>query len=218
VSAILRAREKRAVFDLEHLLALSDAPSLPLVVSERTLYLLENLSLTDITDASRFSSTPVEDNLYMAVDEEDVDEYALFLDVMHQAQLEILETMATDFSFGLMQDIPVSHNIIWARYAVIGNWVFVNAKTTISTAGVSGQPLYIWNWPEELEPADNGDSVLMGVGSFYGGVSLYNLEIFSVYGQDLKVFGVDQGLLLGSNPALAVKSGDVIRLNLAYEI
>jgi len=91
MGAILRAREKRAVFDLEHLLALSDAPGLPLLVSERTLYLLENLAITDITDASRFSLGPVEDNFYMTVDEEDEEEYALFLDVLHQAQLEILE-------------------------------------------------------------------------------------------------------------------------------
>jgi len=98
----------RATFDLEHLLALSDVPGLPLLVSERTLYLLENLAITDITDASRFSLGPVEAGFYMAVDDEDVAEYAFFLDVMHQAQLEILEVEQMFYgieSTGYLQDL-----------------------------------------------------------------------------------------------------------------
>lgn len=89
----------KANFDLEHLAGLSDAPSLLLVVSERTLYLLENLSALDVGDHRRYAVEYAAQE-YQPVAESDP-EFNLYKDVRDLAQLEILEVGAMGDFYGI---------------------------------------------------------------------------------------------------------------------
>jgi len=87
----VQAYKTRAVWDLEHLATLSDAPSLVLVVSERTSYILHNLAEADICDPMRYALSHPVSQLYLPVCDMDGDPWELYLDAEHQAGLEILE-------------------------------------------------------------------------------------------------------------------------------
>lgn len=78
-----------AVFDLEHLATLSDAPSLSLLVSEQTKYLLNNLILRDIQDDSRYA-TEIFESGYVPVRETDKD-WLFYKAIVARAALEMAE-------------------------------------------------------------------------------------------------------------------------------
>lgn len=90
----------KANFDLGHLAGLSDAPSLLLVVSERTLYLLENLSALDVGDMWRYAVDYAEQQ-YQPLTESD-SEFNLYEDVRDLAQLEILEVGTLTDIYGIV--------------------------------------------------------------------------------------------------------------------
>jgi hypothetical protein len=79
-----------AIHDLEHLSLLSDAPDLPLYVSERSLYILQNLVDREATWASRYAVALVNGG-YNRVEEEDA-EYALYLACVERLQEEVIQT------------------------------------------------------------------------------------------------------------------------------
>jgi hypothetical protein len=82
---------RKAIFDLAHLTGLSDEPSRALFVSPRTLYLLQNLVTSDVTDPRRYAIQFYDYGQYEIVTEEDEEDYALFLAVANQAQLEVID-------------------------------------------------------------------------------------------------------------------------------
>ena len=82
---------RKAIFDLAHLNGLSDAPGRALFVSPRTLYLLQNLVTSDVTDPRRYAIQFFDYGQYEIVTEEDEEDYALFLAVSNQAQLEVID-------------------------------------------------------------------------------------------------------------------------------
>jgi hypothetical protein len=88
----------RSVHALDHLATLSDDPELCLRVSERTLYILQNLSTLDAIDAYQYAKSLVEGG-YVPVAEED-DEWALYRSVCNALQIELIEgeCMPTDLS------------------------------------------------------------------------------------------------------------------------
>jgi hypothetical protein len=77
-----------AIHDLGHLAPLSDAPDLALSVSERSLYILQNLVDREATWASRYAVALVNGG-YNRVEEED-DEYALYLECVEGLQREVI--------------------------------------------------------------------------------------------------------------------------------
>lgn len=79
----------RATHDLAHLDELSGEPSLILYVSERTSYLLSNLSAAEIANPSAYA-TEYAPEWYRPVMEED-EEWELFLAVVERAQDELVE-------------------------------------------------------------------------------------------------------------------------------
>jgi hypothetical protein len=80
---------RRSVHALDHLATLSDVPELCLTVSERTLYILQNLSTLDAIDAYQYAKS-MEEGGYVPVAEED-DEWALYRSVCNALQLELIE-------------------------------------------------------------------------------------------------------------------------------
>lgn len=79
----------RAFFDLAHLSGLASEPVLPLLLSERTLYLLENLVIADVEARERYATALLPGG-YVPLQETDA-EYGLYKSVVESAQLEVLE-------------------------------------------------------------------------------------------------------------------------------
>jgi len=81
---------REAIHSLAHLDSLSDVPGIALFVSERTLYILQNLAALDATFSYRYASAILTGG-YIPVQEEDVANYALYESVVERLQLEVLE-------------------------------------------------------------------------------------------------------------------------------
>lgn len=84
-------RDLTATFDLEHLSELSDQTSLWLNVSPRTLYLLQNIAAEDICNHLRYFVDRTNEG-YIPLSDSDSDQFDLYLDVLENAQAEIVET------------------------------------------------------------------------------------------------------------------------------
>lgn len=85
-----------AVQDLAHLENISDELSLVLLVSERTLYVLQNLAIAEVANPARYAIEFFNQG-YVPVQEGDA-LFTLFKSVRDEAQLEILEVgMLGDF-------------------------------------------------------------------------------------------------------------------------
>lgn len=95
----MRVPFSRALFDLAHLNGLSDALSLVLIVSERTLYLLQNLVTLDTADHVRYAIERYGEGEYLPVVETNIPEWALFSDVADRAAQEIIEVGSMPISF-----------------------------------------------------------------------------------------------------------------------
>jgi len=117
-----RAVVRDAVQDLGHLEDLSDAPDLLLLVSERTLYVLQNLAISEIANSGRYATELLTQG-YVPVREEDP-EYALFKSVRDAAQLEILEVPMAGPIYGIQSTEVVN----WGSTALTpGNFTGVLA-------------------------------------------------------------------------------------------
>jgi hypothetical protein len=92
----------RAIHSLEHLAELSDVPDLPLCLSERSLYILQNLAVLDAVDSRRYAKL-INPYGYVPVAEED-EEWALFQSVINNLCLELI---------GGECDMPKVH--VWAE-------------------------------------------------------------------------------------------------------
>jgi hypothetical protein len=89
MSAFRRYNESRgALFDLGHLGGLSADRTLPLFVSPRTLYILQNLAAADVEQSWRYA-VELQDGGYLAVRPDD-DEHALFAQVSKEVALELM--------------------------------------------------------------------------------------------------------------------------------
>lgn len=110
----------RTTFSLAHLADLSDERDLILLLSERSLYLIENLAALDITDASRYA-TAYSKSGYEPVRENDA-EYPLYVDVRDAAHLELLEAYMDGPFYGVKGSA-----ILKGTYVVLDNgdkWLY----------------------------------------------------------------------------------------------
>lgn len=89
---------QRAVWDLAHAAGLSTAPSLVLVVSEYTSYILHNLAEKDVWDHWRWALAPPENGIYSPV-REDTAEWSLVQEAAEAFQTEVVEVGTVPISF-----------------------------------------------------------------------------------------------------------------------
>jgi hypothetical protein len=130
-----------AIHDLGHLSPLSDAPDLPLYVSERSLYILQNLVDREATWASRYAVALVNGG-YNRVEEEDA-EYALYLACVERLQEEVVQTRMewTEFTPRLWQP----GNTERALDQVDGQYLYIHpilhwfATFVLDEAGANGK-------------------------------------------------------------------------------
>lgn len=87
---VIKYRAQRATYDLDHLETLSDDPDLILLVSERTLYLLQNEAVCEIADHNRYSVATLETGDYVPVHEGD-SQWPLAQSTIENAQLELMD-------------------------------------------------------------------------------------------------------------------------------
>lgn len=85
---VLRDRSNRAIFDLGHLDTLSDVQGLTLLLSPRTLYVLQNLVVADVTDRNRYAAIILESGWYITP-EEDSEDWQTMLDVIEGVEEEV---------------------------------------------------------------------------------------------------------------------------------
>jgi hypothetical protein len=130
-----------AIHDLGHLSPLSDAPDLPLYVSERSLCILQNLVDREVTWASRYAVS-LANGGYNRVEEEDA-EYALYLACVEGLQREVvIQRMEwTEFTPRCWQ--PSSEELTLDQ--VDGQYLYVHpilhwfATFVINEAGANGR-------------------------------------------------------------------------------
>jgi hypothetical protein len=79
-----------------------------LFVSPRTLYLLQNLVTSDVTDPRRYAIQFYDYGQYEIVTEEDEEDYALFLSVSNQAQLEVIDMVPFAIEDALIESVDQS--------------------------------------------------------------------------------------------------------------
>jgi|SRR3972149_5022025 len=136
------APPRRAIWDLEHLVSLSTAPGLLLIVSERSSYLLHNLAALDIWDNWRYALQPPEDGIYSPLTDEESAEWALFREVAEDCQTQIVEVgtvpietllYASDESFSHVA-AGTSVDLLQSIVPVGQIWVVTHWWTQISVA------------------------------------------------------------------------------------
>jgi hypothetical protein len=81
---------RRAIWDLAHAAGLSTAPSLILIVSEYTSYILQNLAGADVWDHWRWALAPPEYGIYSPV-KEGSSEWSLVQEAAEAFQTEMVE-------------------------------------------------------------------------------------------------------------------------------
>lgn len=84
-----RAGNCRAVFDLAHLATLSGEPGLCLCVSEKTLYILQNLVITEVQDLQKYSVEMLDDGYYIPC-QAWMDCYADVLELIEGVETEVI--------------------------------------------------------------------------------------------------------------------------------
>jgi len=92
-------RPRGTIHDLRHIEGLESEPCHLICLSERSLYILQNLVAMDALFEARYA-TSLQEGGYNAVDSESGSDYQLFLSVTNQLQLEVID-MACDIQAGL---------------------------------------------------------------------------------------------------------------------
>jgi len=106
----------RAIHSLEHLAALSDVPSLPFCLSERTAYILQNLAVLDAVDSRRYARL-INPYGYVPVAEED-EEWALFQSVVNNLCLELIGGECQQVKSHVLANTAVAQSIPNATWTV----------------------------------------------------------------------------------------------------
>jgi hypothetical protein len=145
---------RRAIWDLAHAAGLSTAPSLILIVSEYTSYILNNLAGLDVWDYWRWALAPPENGIYSPV-VEDSEEWSLVQEAAEAFQTEMVEVgtvpistvlYAESYSFQLTNQGPgnvviegplVPDGEVWR---IENFWIWVSAAIPARCViGLSGE-------------------------------------------------------------------------------
>lgn len=91
---------RSSIFDLSHIGGLSPNRTLPLFVSPQVLYALQNVALVEIADSNRYA-VELATGGYYRVQPSDIDDYALFLEIVSQTGLQLSDylTMSTPLNY-----------------------------------------------------------------------------------------------------------------------
>lgn len=82
------SRTNSAIFDLAHLATLSGVPSRCLFVSDKTLYVLQNLVVADVISLSRYARVVLDGGYYIPCDPWS-DEYPAVLEIIEGVETEV---------------------------------------------------------------------------------------------------------------------------------
>lgn len=103
-----------------------------------------------------------------------------------------------------------------ARYRVREKMAFVNLRVTITSAGVIGNGIIIGGQPAAIQPVAEtllGVSMLLDSGTAY-----YAGAVRAVTATNWQIFAHQGASSVGASPSFALASGDVIYMELAYDL
>ena len=135
--------------------------------------------------------------------------------VLTAATMNSIGAAAETWTPVITQGVNVTYTNIFARYQRIQNTVFVYARLNVTSAGTANVSL-----TTTIPIAAKNTIGIAGFGSIYdtSATNVYNGFGFLVTSTSVSFAG-DWALggTWGTNPNLAIASGDVIWLNLTYE-
>jgi len=202
---------------LEHLDGLSDDQSLSLLVSPRTLYVLQNGVLGLLREQAFYASARFGEQ-YIPVDEAD-DYFPLYISALADLERDIVETQMIDFEIGLTQGSEVTKTINLARYQILGNMAFVSLWLQPTEAGDPNNPITLYNMPNAILPKVQGWNPLGNGYHLRTSIGWQHLICIAFSAPGIWYLFSDQGGgFYGQTPAVTLAANEVIALNLAYEI
>lgn len=209
------AKNGTAIHDLGHIASLSAVPEIVLFVSERTLYVLQNLVDAEASWRTRYA-VDVSSSGYVPVEEGDP-EWSDYIDTVNNLGVEVFSEMPVyqDAVFKLWQG-ENEIDLVWqyARVMVYGQLAVVHVGFRANENGTAGQVIYLE--PPSSPPLYSQTNRTIGhfrysrVGGNYVGI------VFSTLTNEFRLV-VNEGNHFGANPSVAVAVNDVLTCNLAYE-
>lgn len=101
-------------------------------------------------------------------------------------------------------------------YAVIGKTALVQCALTASAAGTGANNILLASLPAAIAPKT--PNVLIGSGLYNDAGALYTLVAVRASASTIHFYGYNTTDEFGVNPAITIASGDVMHVQLAYEI
>lgn len=213
---------KHAIHDLAHLDSLSDVPSCLLLVSPRTLYVIQNLVDSEVTWHTRYAVS-LGDGGFSQVQEGD-DDYPLFQSVVEEVENEVY-----DVGSPLWENwTPVvrqggedcTTSLTTAKYLKVFDLATVYCQTTISAASGETGMITIHGFPESIYPSTVGIAVGVVIVNDTGVRYYIGNALTDVDESEAPFFYIisPQGSLLGIDPAFTLGNGDVLEFTVSWEI
>jgi hypothetical protein len=201
---------------LDHLDGLSGDPSISLLVSPRTLYILQNAVLGLLRERAFYANTRFGEQ-YAPVDEDD-DGWALYISSLADLERDITEIEMENFTIQLHQGQDISTTIYVARYMIVGDIIIATVLVGASGTGLAGYPITLDSIsPDILFPKY---AIMVGSGMFYDYGSQFSSVTALAYGacsDKLAFIGDGAANYLGLSPAITIAVNDAFYLNLMYE-
>lgn len=124
-----------------------------------------------------------------------------------------------DWTPTITQSVSVSGTITYARYITLAQVAIVQARITISSAGVANNAIVIGGQPSVIEHGntDSGQSIIGSIIIFDSGTAIYHGALLSLGATDWRGMSDGSGSYIGIVPNFALASGDAIGIQAVYE-
>lgn len=118
----------------------------------------------------------------------------------------------------ITQSSAITITVSYANYVVVGRIAHAEAKITIDSAGSASTGIVVGGFPAAIAPRYTTGDALCGAGDYNDAGTRYVLGLVATSSSMMQPFSNAGTTWFGTNPAVTVATGDVLSINLRYEV
>lgn len=206
-----------AIHDLSHIDTLSDVAEIVLLVSERTLYVLQNLVAAEALWQARYA-VDISEAGYIPVADDDA-EWPLYISTINALGSEVYPVVEwKEWNLPVVKQGGAECEIDpeTSQYVRLGDIVILNLACTIANGSGSPGAISVEGLPDDAIPAD-GAAIAGSMGGIDPGSRHYSgIVSWATNGAKFNFIDPGSGDFIGSTPAWTLAVNDRLWFSIVY--